>query len=282
VATTLPDIKRRIGTTTQIRKVTSTLQKVAAAKLVQDLRRISNASVYFQGICRILKIAHGSLPSNAAEHPLMMPQSGDTISLVVFGSDRGLCGAFNTLLMNTVQDFIRAHADKHVQLLCRGKVIYRRALRHKMPAIEMIEDPTGLGDRILADFLSHKVSEVHMLYWHYETGMNQSLISEQILPTPFSTKESAQDSDTSLYDEGLIEPSPDALIETLLPEYVRCSLHNGFYNSAVTEHAQRRASMSRATNNATEMLVDLKKKYSRLRQENITTEMLEIVAGLGR
>ena len=121
-----------------------------------------------------------------------------------------------------------------------------------------------------------------MLHWHYESGLNQSLISEQILPTPFSTKTLTPQSDNALYDEGLIDPSPDALIDTLLPEYVRCSLHNGFFNSAVTEHAQRRTSMSRATENATEMLVDLKKKYSRLRQENITTEMLEIVAGLSR
>ena len=71
-------------------------------------------------------------------------------------------------------------------------------------------------------------------------------------------------------------------MNALMPEYVRCSIHNGYYNSLVTENAQRRASMTRATENAGEMLVDLKKSYSRLRQESITTEMLEIVAGMTR
>ncbi len=282
MATTLSDIKRRIGTTTQIRKVTGTLQKVASAKLAQDLRRIKNASVYFDGVCRVLKVAHDALPANAGSHPLMTPHDGDTITLIIFGSDRGLCGAFNTLLMNALREFIQAHPNKNVQLLFRGKVAFRRALRLKMEPIEQIEDVAAIGERVIADFLDHSVGEVHVLYWRYSSGIEQTIVTEQILPTPFTEKSTELESGASPYDSGLIEPSPMALIEALLPEYIRCSIHDAFYNSAVTENAQRRASMSRATQNATEMLIELKKKYSRLRQENITTEMLEIVAGLSR
>ena len=282
MATTLSDIKRRIGTTTQIRKVTSTLQKVASAKLAKDLKRISNASRYFEGICRALAIAHHALPASAPAHPLMTKQEGDTIALIVFGSDRGLCGAFNTLLMNGVRDFVKAHPDKRVLFLFRGKVPYRRALRMQMPDIENAETPDGIADKMLADFEAGRICEVHMLYWDFVTGLEQTVVAEQILPTPFTAKEATQHPSAANYDTDLIEPSPDALINALLPEYVRCSIHNSFYNSGATENAQRRTSMSRATENASEMLVGLKKTYSRLRQENITTEMLEIVAGLSR
>ena len=286
MATTLSDIKRRINTTTQIRKVTGTLQKVASAKLAQDLRRISNANVYFHSICRLLRLADSALPTDTPPHPLMTPQEGNTIALIVFGSDRGLCGAFNTLLMNEVRNFIKSRADKRVHLLLRGKVVYRRALRLKMTPIERIAEASEIDSRVIADFSEHRFSEVHMLYWDYVTGFTQNVVVEQVLPTPFTRNKAllpgAPLTSHSRYGAEMIEPDPITLVEALLPEYVRCSVHNGFYNSLVTENAQRRASMTRATDNAGEMLGELKKTYSRLRQENITTEMLEIVAGLNR
>ena len=286
MATTLSDIKRRINTTTQIRKVTGTLQKVASAKLAQDPQRIGNANVYYHSICRLLRLADSALPADMPPHPLMTPQEGNAIALIVFGSDRGLCGAFNTLLMNEVRQFIKAHSDKQIHLLCRGKVVYRRALRLEMEPLEQIEEPGGIEARVLSGFADQSFSEVHMLYWDYVTSITQNVVIEQVLPTPFTEKKEHLPGEPLTteprYGAGMIEPSPLALMEALLPEYVRRSIHNGFYNSLVTENAQRRASMTRATDNAGEMLGELKKTYSRLRQENITTEMLEIVAGLNR
>jgi F-type H+-transporting ATPase subunit gamma len=281
VATTLPDIKRRINTTGQIRKVTATLQKVASAKLAQDLKRISNANVYFENVCRLLQVAH-TAAAGAVSHPLMTTQPGDTICLMVFGSDRGLCGAFNTLLMNAIREFIKRHADKRVLLLIRGKVVFRRSVRMKFEHAEPFDDKDDIANRILSDFQSQSICEAHMLYWQYQTGAVQHIEIQQVLPTPFTSSDELSQKPISAYDSGMIEPSPEALIHALLPEYIRSSIHNGFYNSSVTENAQRRSSMSRATENATEMLGELKKTYSRLRQESITTEMLEIVAGLDR
>ncbi len=282
MATTLPDIKRRLNTTAQIRKVTGTLQKVAAAKLAQNLRRIGEADIYFQRVCRFLELAHASLPTDSTPHPLMTPRAGRAISLIVFGSDRGLCGSFNTILMNAVKDFAGEHSAKEVQYLFSGKVVYRRAHRLGLSPIDQVESVDEIIERLMTDFLSNRVSEVHTLYWQYETGVKQTLVTRQVLPTPFSAAEHATHPGVSHHGTDLVEPSPQALIDALLPEYVRCAIHNGFYNSAVTENAQRQSSMTRATENAGEMLVELKKTYSRLRQESITTEMLEIVAGLNR
>lgn len=288
MAATLIDIKRRIGTTGQIRRVTATLQKVASAKLTRDLQRIANANIYFEKICEMLRLAHNALPPNAPVHPLMTPQHGNKTCLIILGSDRGLCGAFNTELMEHTRRFIQANPNDDIQLLFRGKVVYRRALRLKMKNVESIENIDDVADRMQQDFLDRKVSRTFIIYWDYITGLNQQVATEQILPTPFTAKnlpftdKNKTEKKQNLYDCGMIEPDPPALISALLPEYIRCCIHNGFYNSLVSENTQRRASMSRATENAGEMMVDLKKTYSRLRQENITTEMLEIISGLDR
>jgi F-type H+-transporting ATPase subunit gamma len=288
LAATLIDIKRRIGTTGQIRRVTATLQKVASAKLTRDLQRIANANIYFEKICEMLRLAHNALPPNAPVHPLMTPQHGNKTCLIILGSDRGLCGAFNTELMEHTRRFIQANPNDDIQLLFRGKVVYRRALRLKMKNVESIENIDDVADRMQQDFLDRKVSRTFIIYWDYITGLNQQVATEQILPTPFTAKnlpftdKNKTEKKQNLYDCGMIEPDPPALISALLPEYIRCCIHNGFYNSLVSENTQRRASMSRATENAGEMMVDLKKTYSRLRQENITTEMLEIISGLDR
>jgi F-type H+-transporting ATPase subunit gamma len=275
------------------------MQKVASAKLTQDLLRIGNANTYFQKTCDMLRLAHNELPSNAAIHPLMNPQPGNTISMIVFGSDRGLCGSFNTQLMEAVQYFIKAQPESEIQIYLRGKVVYRRALRLKMPKIHNIEDTQEIADLMQKEFLTKKAAKIYILYWDYITGANQTVVTEQIIPTPFTEKKSevrgqgsggrsqrsdvrGQGSEVRGPNSALIEPSASALIDALLPEYVRCSIHNGYFNSLVTENTMRRASMSRATENAGEMLTELKKTHSRLRQTSITTEMLEIIAGMER
>jgi len=281
MATALSDIKRRIGTTAQIRKVTSTLQKVAGAKLVQDQRRIANADEYTGRLLELLRLAGLALPSDADPHPLMQPrQGGNAIALIVFGADRGLCGTFNTVLMKAVSTFIDQHADATVHLLMRGKVPYNRAVRRQLAPLELIEHIEGLADRMMAAFGNGSYREVHLLYWDFVTRGQQQITVRQLLPAPSTA--TAPGAGPPLLSAPPIEPSAQALIESLLPEYIRRAIHNAFYNSAASENAQRQISMSRAAENAGEMLTGLRKRYSRLRQENITTEMLEIVAGMYR
>lgn len=281
MATSLSDIKHRIGTTAQIRKVTGTLQKIAAAKLAQDQRRLENADTYFLQLCNFLRLANSALPSGADTHPLMKSHAGNTIALIVFGSDRGLCGAFNSLLVKSVTSFINRHSDKTVSLLFRGKVTFNRAARLHHTPLEYIESTTGLGDRMLASFMDRSLCEVHVMYWNFFSVLNQEIREVQVLPTPFTALTDAAPVSAKA-DNRQIEPSPQALIESLLPEYIRRSIYNAFYNSVASENAQRQTSMSRATENAGDMLTELRKSYSRLRQESITTEMLEIVAGMNR
>jgi len=281
MATALSDIKRRIGSTAQIRKVTGTLQKVAAAKLAQDQRRLANADSYFLLLCRLLELARRALPANAEPHPLMKAApAGLPLALLVFGSDRGLCGSFNTLLMKGVTDFLREHATQPVHVFFRGRITYNRAMRLQIRPIELVETTDGLGERMIQAFAGGQFGAVFVMHWDLITRGRQEIVVRRVLPAVLDDAATAATGAST--DRYRIEPSPRALVDSLLPEYIRRSIYNAVHKSAASENAQRQTSMSRASENAGEMLDELRKQYSRLRQESITTEMLEIVAGMHR
>ncbi len=274
----LSEVKRRIATTQQLRKVTSTLQKVASARLASSRRQIEQADPYFAKLCDILAKAYHALPPDADLHPLMTRRTGPSIALIVCGADRGLCGTFNTVLMNETARFREQHADRDVQLFLRGKVVYRRAMRREWSGIRAVQDVDDVISRMMEAFLDGPVAEVHVLYWKHLGGMRQETRLEQVLPTPFTARIAG---DQGSFGADMIEPSPQVVIDRLLPEYVRRSVHNAYYNSMAAENAARQASMARATENAGELVGTLSRQYSRLRQESITTEMLELSAGMG-
>ncbi len=278
MAQALSDVKRRIATTRQLRKVTNTLQKVASARYASSRRQVEQADVYFEKLCDILAKAYHALPIGADRHPLMTRGGGDGIGLIVCGADRGLCGGFNTGLMNEAAHFRAAHAPREVTLFMRGKVVHRRALRLQWSGVQAVQDIDDVITRMMEAFLERSVAEVHVLYWKHLGGIRQELHLERILPTPFT--EHATGARAAL-DADMLEPSPRAIIDRLLPEYVRRNVHNAYFNSMAAENAARQASMARATENAGELITDLSRQYSRLRQESITGEMLELGAGMG-
>jgi len=280
MAQMLSDVKRRIVTTRQLRKVTSTLQKVASARLGSSRRLIEEADVYYNQLCDILKLAYRALPGGAEVHPFIQAGRGIDQVLVVFGADRGLCGPFNTILMNRTAEFRRQHANRTVHLFMRGKVVYRRAKRKEWPHVSAVENIDAIVDAVMKAFLMGQCKEVHVLYWKYMGGIRQEVRQELLLPMPVEWHFGGDKSPADM-DPGMIEPSPQVLLNRLLPEYVRRTVHNCFYHSMAAENAARQMSMSRATDNAGDLINELTRQYSRLRQESITTEMLELVAGMG-
>ncbi|HAS82171.1 MAG TPA: hypothetical protein DCS43_05725 [Verrucomicrobia bacterium] len=276
MSTALSDIKRRIATTAQIKKVTGTLQKVAAAKLSQEQRRLANADAFSAQLQDLLGIAADALPRHP--HPLLKPSCGDAIALFILGSDRGLCGSFNALLIKALPAFLAQHPDQTVHLMFRGKVTYNRALRLQFPSIESIDAIEGQAPRLMDAFLNGQFRAVYVMYWDFINRARQRIETRQLLPAVLKPA----DHSTRRGDAYCIEPSPQALIDSLLPEFISRQVYNAVHKSAAAEHAQRQAAMSRATENAGELLDTLRKQYSRLRQDSITTEMLEIVAGMYR
>ena len=276
----LSDVKRRLGTTRQIRKVTGTLQKVASARLARDRRRVEAEDVYFAAVREGLALAHGAAPEAAAAHALMVPREVTHTTLIIFGADRGLCGSFNTMLMQRAHAFedTENQQGRRTQLWFRGKVVARRAARQAFGDHAAYETSEELIKLIMARYAEGATDCVKVLYWQFSSALEQSAVIEQVLPTPFHQHAAAG----MPAGEPMLQIEPDAasVIDKLLPEYVRCCIRSCYWNSAISENAQRQTAMSRATENAGEMLDDLSRQYRRLRQENITTEMLELIGGL--
>jgi F-type H+-transporting ATPase subunit gamma len=276
----LRDVKQRIGTTSEIRKVTTALQRVSAARLARERREIDAFRAYAVKFARLVRMVVAAVPE--ARNPFTHPTPGAPMALLVFGTDRGLCGGYAAALLDEVRAFARGHDRKPLELVSVGELTTRRARLAGLRIADTYAQPLTrdrldfldmLSKKLTGDYLSGRFGEVHILYTEYISGLRQTPIVNQLLPFDLSARP----------DRGMgmlsFEPPPDQLLERLMPEFIRLSIEQAFRSSMASENSARQAAMSRAADNAGDLIDDLRQDYSRLRQENITSEMLEIVAG---
>ena len=255
------------------------MRQVARARLVHDRRAMENSNRY---TARLVQLLHDlSHVAGELDHPLLRPQPRGPVALVLFGSDRGLCGGYNAALMHRVVAFIEAR-EQPVRLLIVGKVPYRRALRLELDVAHYWEQPPrqaragvidALTDLTVEGYLGQRYSEIFVLYSRFDSGLSQVPALDPVLPVPF-----AADGGEGLR-AAIFEPDAEAIVYQLLPEYVRQVIDHAFLNGLASENAARQVAMTRAMDNARDMLDDLMASHRRLRQDTITTEMLELLGG---
>ena len=275
----LREIKQRIGSTRQIRRVTGTLQRVAAARLGGHRKAVEASERYLDVLRGFVSGAGGEV--DRYEHPLTTKRTTGQPCLVVLGADRGLCGGFIVSIVETAQTYLRAaSADTTVHVV--GKIVARRLQRSGFP-VEHVHTPPARGEEsewirtlsesLRRDFLDGTVSRIDLLYSQFINTLRQEPQVVPLLPVALSGDKARTQRFAGF------EPAPGKILDSLLPELVTQTLYHAFVHSATSEDAARQAAMSRATENASDMLGNLMKRYSRLRQENITTEMLELLGG---
>ena len=272
-------VKRRIAGTRQIGKVTQALQRVASARLVHERRDLAASVRYLDALRHAVAVlcGHGSAP----DHPLVLPPPWQRTALIVFGSDRGLCGAFNRAVMDHMNRTCAGEREQ-TQLMVVGKVVRRRAARQGYRIMRYFHQPPramrrtiigSIAAAALAAYRDGRVQRVDILYTRFEGGLNQEPVRYRLLPVDTRALADASPPGPPL---PLFEPGADVLLDRLLPHYIDQALDTAFMNSAASEDASRQASMSRASENAEAILKQLHQTYSRLRQESITTEMMEL------
>lgn len=287
----LKEVRQRIGGTRQIRRVTSTLQRVAAARLRQDRLAIESAGRYRARLGDVLGAIALAAPGVA--HPLSCPRGGGRVCVVIFGADRGLCGGFTTGLMDELERLKERQPPEGVCVVAVGKVAQRRARRagwrveygFRQPSTsrlgaraaraagaeaEGIAEVRRVTDLVSAGFLKGTFCAVHILYARFLSSLRQRPTVELLLPVTLPAPAAPAMRGAEL------EPAAEALLARLLPEYVFCSMLDAFYNSLGSEDAARQLAMSRATENAGALLDGLVMSYRRLRQDSITNEMIEL------
>lgn len=282
---TLRDIKRKIEAVKKTSQITKAMNMVAASKLRGAQANMEGFHPYATKFNEVIRrLASGV--EDASSYPLITPREEvKKIDVVLITADRGLCGSFNNNIIARAEKFVRQHLaeGKEVTLFAAGRKGAEYFRRRKYDVRKRITgllnkpsygDAFELGRDVIENFESGATDAVYVIYSHFVSMAKQVATVVQLLPiVPEQAEERAG------YFEYLFEPSHEALLKDLLPNYVYIQILEFMYQTAVGEHAARMAAMENATSNCKEFVRSLTLVYNKARQAGITKELMDIVGG---
>jgi F-type H+-transporting ATPase subunit gamma len=292
----LKDIRSRIGSVKNIRKITRAMEMISAARLRRAEQRIEQLRPYADAIRRMTARA-----SQAAENIPNLPilqekQSVETVGILLITGDRGLAGPFNSQI-------VRAGNRRAGELRAEGKTalwyaVGRRGVSSlEFRQLEMGGSWTGFTDRpsfadaravadgMTAAYVDGKVDRVEIFYNGYISAVRQEVREETLLPLQQADVIEAAEGEHSAEGESdtralwIYEPDPEEILARLVPDYVEISIYRALLESTASEHGARMSAMRNASDNAADLIDDLTLAANRQRQAEITQEIMEVVAG---
>jgi F-type H+-transporting ATPase subunit gamma len=284
---TLRDILRKIGAVKKTQQITKAMNMVAASKLRGAQERMESFEPYAMKFSDVL----GNLASRIEPdiHPLLQKREQvSRVELLHFTGDRGLCGSFNSNLINFAEKWLKEQQEKGMDctLTTVGKkgrdYFKKRDLKltdshinlYGSVDISFINQMTkGFVDRYQAD----EVDEIYMIYGRFVSMAKQEPTLVKLIPVEPPKVEEGQETSGAL--EYLCEPDPEGLLIELLPKHISVQILNSFLQNETSEHAARMAAMDNATKNCRDMVQDLTLVYNKARQAAITAELMDIVGG---
>ena len=278
---TLKAIRRRIASVRNIQQITNAMRMVSAARLRRAQEAAEAARPYAEKLEAVLHNLADQ--SQTLAHPLLTKREERKIDLMLYTSDRGLCGSFNSSLIREAEAFINTHPAQEVTISCVGRRGFDYFRRRQAPMAEEHINLGGkytsalahdIGLRMTERFLSGESDGFYILYARFRSALVQVPTLDQVLPI---VPQEQDDADVASLDY-LYEPTAQGLLSRLLTRYVDMLLYRAMLESVASEHGARMTAMENATNNAVEMIDTLTLDMNRARQADITRELLEIVA----
>ena len=289
---TLQDLKRRVRSIRNTRKITRAMELVAAARLRRAQARIEAMRPYAD---RMLELMAGTARASASLRglPLLQSREVQTAAIVPVTGDRGLAGAFNAQVLRRAFALERRLRDEGVQV--RFAVVGRKGastLRFRRYEVEDVW--TGFGDRPAyadAQAVAHRLAELYVeggvdrvvvVYNRFVSPLVQRVTEQELLPISeeiLRRGEEEEEQDRSLRGDFIYEPEPEEILARLLPVYLETELYRALLESAASEQGARMTAMRNASKNAGELIGSLTLEMNRARQAEITQEILEVVAG---
>ena len=284
----LKEVKGRIATVNNTRKITSAMKMVASAKLHKAQGAITNMLPYERRL-------HGLLTNLLGGSEVLVwntPREVKRVALVVFSSNSSLCGGFNANVIKHATQWLdeyQALGKDNILIYPVGKKV-ADALSKMGYAIQgnfqhLADKPSfaeaaELAQGLMNLFTRGEVDRVELLYNHFKSTASQILTREVYLPFLLSSPEQNEGSRVHPQEtDYILEPSREELLETLLPKVLRMKLYTVLLDSNASEHAARTMAMQIATDNADDLLQELTLMYNKTRQQAITNELLDIVGG---
>lgn len=279
----LKEVRGRIQSVISTQQITKAMKMVAAAKLRRAQESITQMRPYSQKLSALLSNLSSAAGSDF-ENPYLAVREPNRILLVCITSDRGLCGAFNSNIIKAVSNaYYQDFAGKEVSVLCIGKKGYEYFSK-RLPRVNG-EYHLILGNLsfvavqnaaqwIMDGFANGQYDKVVVVYNEFKNVATQIIRSEQLLP--FTADQTSAGGSSVDY---IYEPDKESILTEIIPKALSMQLYKAVLDSNAAEQGARMTAMDKATDNAGELLKELKLTYNRTRQASITTEILEIVGG---
>ena len=285
----LKDVSNQIVGVKKTSQITKAMNMVAAAKLRGAQQKMED----FRPYAGKFNEALGSISSNmnAGEFPLMEArETVSTVEIIVVTSDRGLCGSFNANIMKMAEKMMKAFEaeGKKVTLVCVGKKgagyfkrksTVRKEYRDIMGSFQMF-NAREIAQDVAANFIAGESDEVHLVYGSFVSVAKQVPTSLAFLPVqPVEQEEGAEKEEGGQQGAYTYEPSPEEIMDVLLPLYMNVMVYNSMLSVGASEHAARMTAMDNATSACADIIDNLTMIYNKARQAAITGDLMDIVGG---
>lgn len=294
----LKDIKNRISSVENTKKITKAMKMVAAAKVKRAENTVKSARPFSDELLGLFKtlLEQVDITASNASHPeraiddyqsLLAPREVKSVGVLVITSNKGLAGAYNANLARAVLKEIAENSEKGLKTVLyvagmKGISAFKNLpenARVSKTYVQVVESPSAGGSDMISqdlanDFVSGEIDEIKIITTRFNNMMSYSIMEQVLLPVNLEQVEAKE-----LHPLMDFEPSRGAVLQTLLPMYLSNTIFQALLEANASELASRMTAMSAASNNAEEMITDLTINYNKARQAAITQELVEIVSG---
>ncbi len=281
-------LRGRIRSVQATKKITRAMELIAASRIVKAQQRVAAAVPYSDLITEVVRDL--SAAGAGSSSPLLAGR--DTVKnvcYVVLTADRGLCGGYNSGVMRAAEgeikvDAVQGRSHTIVAVGRKAESYFRfRGYNVSKSFTGFTDNPSyavakEVGEYVTGLYESGEVDRVELVYTRFVSAGNQEVVQRPLVPLDTKTTEGGDGKSAAGHDYEF-EPSPETILETLLPRYVEARVYAALLNAAASEHAFRQRAMKSATDNAEELIKNLSRIMNRARQDSITTEIMEIVGG---
>ena len=283
------DLKRRVRSVRNTRKITKAMELVASARLRRAQARIEAMRPYADRMQELM-VGVARASTSLRGLPLLQRREVGTAAVVPLTGDRGLAGPFNAqILRHTFGLERRLRRDgTEIRWLVAGKkgrstLAFRRyQVEHAWTGFSdrpAYADAQAMAGRLAELYASGEVDQVLVVYNHFVSPLVQRVVEQEVLPIPERVLEAGAEAPSALVGDFIYEPEPELILERLLPVYLETELYRALLESAASEQGARMTAMRNASKNAAELIDTLTLAMNRARQAEITQEILEVVAG---
>ncbi|TDJ19161.1 MAG: F0F1 ATP synthase subunit gamma [Gammaproteobacteria bacterium] len=277
------EIRTQIRSIENTQKITRAMEMVAGSKMRKAQERMQHARPYAEKMRHV--ISHVAAANSEYKHPFLITREAKRVGMIVVSTDRGLCGGLNTNEFRRVVERLDEWREQGIETdFC--VIGNKAAMFLKRFGVNILAQATHLGDRpaiedligtvkvMLDAYNEGRIDRLYLVYNQFVNSMTQKPVVEQLLP-----REPSEEKEVKHYWDYLYEPDAKNVLDNLLTRYIESLIYQGVVENVACEQAARMVAMKSATDNAGDLIDELKLVYNKARQTSITQELSEIVAG---